>query len=179
MCESPLRCVSETFIGYEYLCVTMPRPKKCRWVCCEPSVTFFKPRGVPMTELDETSLAVDELEALRLKDLDGLDQEKAAAAMNVSQPTFHRILDSSHGKVADALVNGKAIRIEGGSYMVREGTRLFKCYDCKNEWQEPYGTPRPGKCPKCSSTNLHRAPQDRGYARRGRGAGGGLKRGQD
>jgi len=88
---------------------------------------------------------VDELEAIRLKDLDGLDQEKAAAAMNVSQPTFHRTLDSSHRKVADALVNGKAIRIEGGSYMVREGTRLFKCYDCKNEWQEPYGTARPHK----------------------------------
>jgi predicted DNA-binding protein (UPF0251 family) len=157
----------------------MARPKKCRWVCCEPSVTFFKPRGIPLTELDRTSLAVDELEALRLKDLDGLDQEKAAAAMNVSQPTFHRILESAHNKTADALVNGKAIRIEGGSYMVREGARLFKCYDCQNEWQEPYGTARPVKCPKCDSTNIHRAPQDRGCARRGGRAGRGWRHGQN
>ena len=157
----------------------MARPKKCRWVCCEPSVTFFKPRGIPLTELERTSLAVDELEALRLKDLDGLDQEKAAAAMNVSQPTFHRILESAHNRIADALVNGKAIRIEGGSYMVREGARLFKCYDCQDEWKEPYGTARPVKCPKCASTNIHRAPQDRGYTRRGGRAGRGWKHGQN
>ena len=132
-----------------------------------------------MTELERISLAVDELEALRLKDLDGLEQEQAATTMNVSQPTFHRILESAHGKVADALVNGKAIRIEGGDYMVREGVRLFKCYDCQNEWQLPYGTARPARCPKCNSANIHRAPSDRGYARRGGRAGGGRRRGQN
>jgi predicted DNA-binding protein (UPF0251 family) len=129
--------------------------------------------------LDRVSLAVEELEAVRLKDLEGLDQVKAAATMNVSQPTFHRILESAHGKVADALVNGKAIRIEGGDYMIREGGRLFKCYDCQNEWHVPYGTARPARCPKCKSANIHRAPSDRGYARRGGGAGGGRRRGQN
>lgn len=73
-----------------------------------------------MTELERVSLAVDELEALRLKDFEGMEQDKAAATMKVSQPTFHRIIQSAHCKVADALVNGKAIRIEGGNYVVRK-----------------------------------------------------------
>ena len=90
---------------------------------CEPSVTYFKPRGVPMTGLEKISLAMDEFEALRLKDLEGLEQEQAATTMNVSQPTFHRILESAHKKVADALVKGKAIRIEGGDYVIREKRR--------------------------------------------------------
>jgi len=157
----------------------MARPKTCRVVCCEPSVNYFKPRGIPLTELDKICLAVDEFEALRLKDLEGLEQEKAAATMNVSQPTFHRIIQSAHTKVADALVNGKAIRIEGGDYVVREGERLFRCYDCKNEWQEPYGTGRPARCPKCDSTNIHRAPTDRGSMRRGARGGGCRRRGQN
>jgi predicted DNA-binding protein (UPF0251 family) len=157
----------------------MARPKISRMVCCEPSVNYFKPRGIPLTELDRVNLAVDELEALRLKDLEGMEQEKAAATMSVSQPTFHRILQSGHTKVADALVNGKAIRIEGGDYVVREGGRLFKCYDCKNEWQEPYGTGRPARCPKCDSTNIHRAPTDRGSMRRGARGGGCRRRGQN
>jgi predicted DNA-binding protein (UPF0251 family) len=156
----------------------MARPKKCRWVCCEPSVNYFKPRGIPMTELERISLAVDELEAIRLKDLQLLEQERAATTMNISQPTFHRILESAHKKVADALVNGKAIRIEGGDYLVREGARLFKCYDCKNEWQELYGTGRPARCPKCKSRNIHRAPGDRGRARIARGTAG-RRHGQD
>jgi predicted DNA-binding protein (UPF0251 family) len=101
----------------------VPRPKKCRWVCREPSVTFFKPRGIPLMVLDRISLAVEELEAVRLKDLEGLDQEKAAATMNVSQPTFHRVLESAHKKIADALVRGKAIKIEGGEYVIKRRAR--------------------------------------------------------
>ena len=142
----------------------MARPRKCRWVCCEPSVTYFKPRGVPLIALDKVSLTVDELEAVRLKDLEGLDQEEAAVTMKVSQPTFHRILESAHRKIADGLTNGKAIRIEGGDYMIWKGERLFKCYDCRNQWKKSFGTGRPVNCPKCKGTNIHRAPQDRGYA---------------
>ena len=91
--------------------------------------------------------------------------------MNVSQPTLHRILESAHKKVAESLVQGKAFGIGGGNYEMREGERLFKCYECENEWQEPYGTGRPCECPKCNSTNIHRAPRDRGYARTCRGRG--------
>ena len=76
-----------------------------------------------MMVLDRVSLAVEELEAVRLKDLEGLDQEKAASTMNVSQPTFHRILESAHKKIADALVRGKAIKIEGGEYVIKRRAR--------------------------------------------------------
>jgi predicted DNA-binding protein (UPF0251 family) len=171
------------YYDYEYIFIIMVRPRKCRMINCEPLMTYFKPRGVPMTELENVSLAMDEFEALRLKDLEELDQEKAATTMNVSQPTFHRILESAHKKVADALVRGKAIRIEGGDYVIRERAeeRLFKCYECENEWQEPYGTGRPSDCPKCHSTNIHRAPSDRGHARpcQGRGMGGRWRHGHN
>jgi predicted DNA-binding protein (UPF0251 family) len=141
----------------------MPRPRICRRIRCEPNVRYFKPRGVPLSYLENVNLAVDEFEAIRLKDLEGLEQTTAAKSMGVSQPTFHRVIESARKKVADALTNGKAIRIEGGNYMT-ESTRKFKCYDCGHEWEEPHGTGRPDKCPKCGSTNIHRTPEDRGYA---------------
>lgn len=94
----------------------MPRPRLCRRVGVEPGVTYFKPAGIPIKELEEVVLTVDEFEAIRLKDLEGLEQEAAAKKMNISQPTFFRLLDSARKKIADAIVNGKAIKIEGGKY---------------------------------------------------------------
>lgn len=79
-----------------------------------PQVTFYKPRGVPLSVLQHINLTVDELEAVRLADLEGLYQEQAAEKMNISRQTFGRILESAHKKIADALVNGKALSIEGG-----------------------------------------------------------------
>jgi len=96
----------------------MPRPRLCRRVSFNPEITYFKPKGVPMTKLEETVLTVDELEAVRLKDLDGLDQEECAKKMNISQPTFHRLVISARKKIADAIINGKAIRIYGGNYRI-------------------------------------------------------------
>jgi len=96
----------------------MVRPGLCRRVRFNPDVTYFKPRGVPLSELDETILQVDEFEAVRLKDLEGLEQEECAKKMNISQPTFHRIVTSARKKIADALVNGKAIKIHGGKYQL-------------------------------------------------------------
>jgi predicted DNA-binding protein (UPF0251 family) len=81
----------------EYLFLTMVRPKH-RWVCCEPSATFFKPRGIPLTELQEVCLTVEKLEAVRLEDPEGLDQKPTAAKMGISQPTVHRIVVSAHRK---------------------------------------------------------------------------------
>jgi predicted DNA-binding protein (UPF0251 family) len=121
-----------------------------------------------MTSLESVRLSVDEFEAIRLKDLEGLEQTAAADSMRISQPTFHRIIEAARKKVADALVNGKAIRIEGGEYM-SDASKKFKCLDCGNEWEEPHGKGRPDACPKCGSKNIHRAPQDRGHARLGRG----------
>jgi DNA-directed RNA polymerase subunit RPC12/RpoP len=113
-------------------------------------------------------LSVDEFEAIRLKDLEGLEQTAAADSMRISQPTFHRVIEAARKKVADALVNGKAIRIEGGEY-TSDTSKKFKCLDCGNEWDEPHGKGRPEACPKCGSKNIHRALQGRGYARLGRG----------
>ncbi len=89
----------------------MPRPRLCRRIRFRPDVTYFKPAGIRIVELKETVLAPDELEAVRLKDLEGLEQEEAARRMNISQPTFHRIVTSARKKIADAIVKGKAIRI--------------------------------------------------------------------
>jgi predicted DNA-binding protein (UPF0251 family) len=148
----------------------MPRPRICRRVCSEPNIQYFKPRGVPLLNLEVVSLAVDEFEAIRLKDFEGFEQKMASERMGISQPTFHRVLESARKKVADALVKGKAIRIEGGDYVLETG-RKFKCFACEHKWEEEYGTGRPNECPRCGSTNIHRAPEDRGYARAGRGHG--------
>jgi len=79
-----------------------------------PQSNYYKPRGIPLSILQQITLTVDELEAVRLADLEGLYQEDAAKKMNVSRQTFGRILESAHRKIADALTNGKALLIEGG-----------------------------------------------------------------
>lgn len=94
----------------------MPRPRLVRRVFMEPSVSYFKPAGLRMHELKEVSLQVEEFEALRLKDLEEMEQEAAAKKMGISQPTFHRLLQGARKKVAEAIVEGKAIRIEGGTF---------------------------------------------------------------
>ncbi len=142
----------------------MPRPRICRRVQCEPSVQYFKPRGVPLPNLEVVSLAVDEFEAIRLKDFEDFEQEAAAGRMGISQPTFHRVLESARKKIADALVKGKAIRIEGGDYVL-EDRREFTCFVCEHRWPEEYGTGRPKNCPKCGSMDIHRAFESRGHAR--------------
>jgi len=102
----------------------MPRPRMSRIVGFEPGTTYFKPAGIAMAGLSENVLQVEELEAMRLKDLEEMDQEKAAKKMGVSQPTFHRMLVEARKKVADAIVNGKAIRVHGGNFkFARGGTR--------------------------------------------------------
>ncbi|MEM7825562.1 MAG: DUF134 domain-containing protein [Candidatus Aenigmatarchaeota archaeon] len=123
-----------------------------------------------MRFLEEVTLTIEELEAIRLKDLEKLDQESSAKKMKISQPTFNRLLDSARKKVAEALVGGKALRIEGGNYeMVTNPirmTRKFMCFDCKHVWELPYGTGIPENCPKCKSRNIHRHIADRGPQRK-------------
>jgi len=106
----------------------MPRPYCCRRIAGRPAASIFKPIGVPMRMLDEIVMTLDEFEAIRLADLDGLYQESAAAQMGVSRPTFSRITASAHRKVADALVHGKALRIEGGPVLVA-GHRCCRQHD--------------------------------------------------
>ena len=97
-----------------------------------PGVTYFKPAGIPLRSLEEIRLSVEEAEALRLKDLEGLEQEQGAEKMNISRPTFQRVLALARKKMADALLNGKAIRIEGGNFEI--AYRRFRCRS-GHEWE--------------------------------------------
>lgn len=153
----------------------MPRPPKPRLVEFMPNVTYFKPAGVPLSVLDEVCLGVDELEALRLKDLEGLEQEDCAKRMNLAQSTFQRILVAAREKLTRAIVEGKAIRIEGGHY--RLVTRRYVCAECGRRWEVEETAPgkdeaeageeeAPRQCPVCGSPNI--MPQ----WHRGRGRGG-------
>ena len=142
-----------------------------------PGITYFKPRGIPMTCLEEIVLALDELEAVRLADLEMLYQEQAAEKMKVSRQTFGRIIDSAHKKIAEALVNGKALKIEGGNVeMVNQ--RKFECQKCGHAWDVPFGTGKPPACPKCESDNICRAADGRGGGCGGQGRGNCARQGQ-
>lgn len=141
----------------------MPRPRKPRFVEFLPDVTYFKPAGVPMAALDEVRLGVDELEALRLKDLEGLDQEECARRMNLAQSTFQRLLAGAREKLTRGIVEGKAIRIEGGDY--RFVARTFFCPECGSRWRREAPPPAGASeaCPACG--NPHIAPRWRGRRR--------------
>jgi predicted DNA-binding protein (UPF0251 family) len=160
----------------------MPRPICCRRVGSEPSSTFFKPQGIPLDALEIVTMTLDEFEAVRLADGEGLYQEEAAQRMGVSRQTFGRIIESAHRKIAEALVEAKALEITGGEIeMINQ--REFQCSDCQHTWQVPYGAAKPAACPQCQSRNIHRAPEDRGRGRRGpgmfgRGSGRGMQRGR-
>ena len=132
----------------------MPRPPKCRRVAFLPPAPYFKPAGIPLRALKEVQLSVEEAEAIRLKDLEGLEQEQGAERMNISRPTFQRVLASGRQKMADALLNGKAMRIEGGNFeMVRYRLRCLNGH----EWDVPFeviagGTPE--LCPTCNTASI-------------------------
>jgi predicted DNA-binding protein (UPF0251 family) len=84
----------------------------------EPEVSYFKPRGIPLSKLEEVIMTVDEFESIRLADIEGMYQEEASKEMDVSRQTFGNIIKSAHRKIAEALVKGKAIKIKGGVYDV-------------------------------------------------------------
>ncbi|MEW6771983.1 MAG: DUF134 domain-containing protein [Bacillota bacterium] len=131
----------------------MGRPPKCRRVEFMPHCTYFKPAGIPLRDLEEVGLSVEEVEALRLKDIEGLEQEECADRMGISRPTFQRILVGARAKVAEALVRGKAIRVEGGNFQLI--TQWFRCARCNNEWGRPRGNPdEDEQCPACGGKEI-------------------------
>jgi predicted DNA-binding protein (UPF0251 family) len=101
-----------------YNIVVLGRPKRKRLIRFNPEVTYFKPIGVPLRLLAEENLTLDELEAVRLADLEKSDQEAAAKKMNISRVTFLRIIHSAHQKIAKALIYGKALSLKGGEYIM-------------------------------------------------------------
>ncbi len=146
----------------------MSRPFKCRRVAFVPDVTYFKPAGIPLRDLEEIRLSLEEAEALRLKELEELEQEQGAEKMNVSRQTFQRVLALARKKVVDALLNGKAIRIEGGNFEITQ--RRFKCRS-GHEWEVETSTDTtPVICPTCSTTDIQPVlPAGFGYGSRGQG----------
>jgi len=125
----------------------MTRPCKCRRISAQPRSFLFKPCGVPLRQLQETCLTLDELEAVRLADLGELYQEEAALRMGVSRQTFGNIIRSAHGKIADALVNAKSLKISGG--VVQFGRQQFRCGRCRNHWAASSERDNTSTCPKC------------------------------
>jgi predicted DNA-binding protein (UPF0251 family) len=103
-------------------------------VAFNPDISYFKPRGIPM----------------RLADLQGLSHEIAGQHMHISRATFGRIIQRARKIVADALINGKAINVEGGNYKMVDQVRSFMCAKCNLGWVEPMGAGKPERCPRCN-----------------------------
>ena len=156
----------------------MPRPPIERTVGGVPRHTLFKPAGVPARELEHLTLAVDELEAIRLVDLEGLSHEQAAVAMGVSRQTIGRVLEHGRAQVAEALVTGKGILIGGGQYRVE--ARVLCCSSCGASWTEPTDDAPAATCPDCGAATVstcwhegrHGDGQRAGEREPGKGSGG-------
>jgi len=152
--------MSTIFKYYYALSCKMVRPRKTRLVQHSPDVTYFKPRAVPLSELQEVELGVDDLETIRLSDLEMLTQEAAARQMGVHQSTFQRALSRARSRIADALVNGKAIKIHGGDFRMRTDGRVgggpggaCRCPKCGAEKPHIKGQPcMQTICDRCGST---------------------------
>jgi predicted DNA-binding protein (UPF0251 family) len=131
----------------------LARPVKPKLVGEAPRTDYFKPRGIPLTQLEEVNLSIEELEALRLVDLEGMYQEDAAREMGVSRQTVQRMITEARAKVIEALVAGKALRIEGGSYILREGAGQYRCGRCGDAFPSRSGRKGRGwRCPTCDTT---------------------------
>jgi len=155
----------------------MARPRRIRRISFQPDVTYFKPAGIPMAHLKETVLSFDELEAIRLVDSEEIEQSEASEKMKISQPTLSRLLKEARKKLANAIINGQAIKIQGGNFKMAmprgrgmgrgrgAGGRRFEgrgfaegpngnCVCPKCGYKEPHQIGVPcyqKKCPKCGS----------------------------
>jgi len=131
----------------------MPRRKKRRLIFLD----------FPMESEGTVEISLDELEALRLADVEGMNQNDAARLMGVSQPTFHRILRAARRKAGLIILHRLKYELKGGDHIMRR----FKCSGCEHEWEEPFGTGKV-RCPKCGSSSVYRLDADRGRKRRRR-----------
>jgi len=157
----------------------MVRPRNIRRIYFQPDITYFKPVGISMINLKETVLNFDELEAIRLVDSEGMEQSKAGKKMKISQSTLSRLLSTGRKKLADAIIAGQAIKIQGGNFKMavprgrglgmRRGRGfggrgrmggllaagpggICKCPKCGYEEPQIRGQPCMNKkCPKCKT----------------------------
>ena len=126
----------------------MSRPKCCRQIGAMPLRSCFQPEGAGLVPCEEVLLTLDEYEAVRLADLEGLYQEQAALRMNISRQTFGRIIEAAHRKLADVIVNGKTLRIEGGTVSM-EGKEPFRCPRCRRALGSACDKGQGEGCPHC------------------------------
>lgn len=131
----------------------MARPKKRRWIYRIPNALYFKPQGIPMHVLEEVTLTLDEVEALRLADIEGLSQEEGAQSIGVSRATFGRILNQAHAKVADAILHGKALKIEHSDFIEDFDSTIY-CSNCNETYILRDPVSRERQCPQCHSDEV-------------------------
>ncbi len=141
----------------------MVRPHKERRVEKLPPLTHYKPVGIPLHNLEEIILTIEEMEAIRLADIEQLDQAAAADSMEISRPTFHRIVNRAHQKIASALWQGQALRVDGGKFRVahqcQTSLRHCLCRTCGHKWSVPHGTGQRCHdlpCPSCQEFTVSR-----------------------
>lgn len=120
-----------------------------------------------MADLEEVVLTMDEVEAVRLADFGGLYQEQASEKMRISRQTFGRIIRAAHRKIAEALVEGKALRVEGGVISFAQSAD-YCCNTCKKTWVPAGGTKSPRSCPSCGSRSVDPTPEPAAGRRRKR-----------
>jgi predicted DNA-binding protein (UPF0251 family) len=157
-------------IGSEYSLNTMARPKKWRRVTVIPTASRFEPAGVSVRGLEDVCLTVEEVEAMRLKHLEGLHQNQCADSMHVSRATFQRVLNSAHRKATDALSGGKALCIKGGDFGL--AWQPLRCTGDGHEWSVAFEALVSGGapvCPRCGGSAVIRtSPPDHAVSLRSR-----------
>ncbi len=153
----------------------MRGPYRKRMILQPPQVKSFKPSGIPQRALQNIVMQVDEYEAIRLADYLGLEHQQAADQMQISRPTFTRLIERARNKMASALIEGKALLIEGGN--VDFIYPLSRCKDCGETFQPNQNQPV-DRCPDCGSENIEDLTQDYLSNRPGRGGRGHGRRGR-
>ena len=139
------------------------RPKKNRIINAPPEIVGFKPVGIPGNLLEKVYLTIDEFEAIRLADYENLDHEQAAKKMEISRPTFTRLIDSARKKVADAIINGKELIIQGGNIHFKNN--IFRCLDCGYTIKIPIYRNPISICPSCGSYRINNLAKQFGHGK--------------
>lgn len=129
----------------------MARPIKSRKVEFLPETTYFVPLGKEKQDIEQTVLKVEELEAMRLKDIEGLTQQECADEMEISRQTFQNIIDSGRKKIAIALTEGRTINIKGGNYAF--SFCKLKCNTCNKTYDINFEKDK-DTCPSCNSKKV-------------------------
>lgn len=129
----------------------MRGPYRKRMVLRPPQFTNYKPSGIPRKYLETVELLLDEFEAIRLADYKQFDHAEAAESMNISRPTFSRLIEKARSKVASAIIENKELLIVGGN--IDFINTLYHCQDCGEVIQQPFGETM-DDCPDCGSQNI-------------------------